>query len=370
MAKAKRLKEYEAWSRSLQGQEIPNLVSGAKFLGGPVGNLDLPIADDKPTFRYLTSIDLPSSVFYFDNGLVYNKDTAAFEYLKIGSHGVRFLTISGRVATGNGGSAIQPNTYLDIESVSGSAITIGDASANFDGTKIVIDQIDVAITASNQVSIDCPTVTFSGDINCASVSGMFGQYAYSSTVKSYDTGAAVPKYGSPNISTNNQSGYVSPGLVYFTLIHISKVVTINKILSFCGTGGGGTGDVKYGIYSVTSIGDPDQKLYGSGSIPFTGAIGTQISVSGVATTLSAGWYFLAAIYSDTAGAKVYSLSAQSFNAFGINGPFASVASRAMYYDDYGTAYGFNLQNTYPTADMYVERGSLITRMPALYFEVL
>lgn len=367
MAKAKRLKEYEAWSRSLQGQEIPNLVAGAKFLGGPVGNLDLPIADDKPTFRYLTSIDLPSSVFYFDNGFVYNNDKEGEEYLKIGSHGTRFLTLAGLVESG--GSAVYANRALDIESVTGEPITIGDASGNYDSCKIVISQTDITIDGASISTINCPTVTFSGDINCASVSGMFGQYAYSSTAKSYDTGSAVPKYGSPNISTNNQSGTVDPSLVYFNLIHISKVVTINKILSFCGTGGGGTGNVKYGIYSVTSTGDPDQKLYGSGSISFTGAIGTQISVSGVATTLSAGWYFLAAIYSDTAGAKVYSLSAQSFNALGINGPFASVISRAMYYDDFGTAYGFDLQTTYPTADMYVERGTVTTRMPALYFEV-
>ena len=159
MAKAKRLREYEAWSRSLQGQEIPNLVAGAKFLGGPVGNLDLPIADNKPTFRYLTSVDLPSSVFYFDNGFVYNKDTAEFEYLKIGSHSVRFLTISGRVATGNGGSAIQPNTHLDIESVTGGYITIGDASGNYDGTKIVVGQSDISFSGATTVNIDSPTIT-------------------------------------------------------------------------------------------------------------------------------------------------------------------------------------------------------------------
>ena len=158
MAKAKRLKEYEAWSRSIQGQEIPNLVAGAKFLGGPVGNLDLPIADDKPTFRYLTSIDLPNSVFYFDNGFVYNNDTAGFEYLKIGSHGIRFLTIAGR---GSGDSSICANRGLDIESTIGNPITIGDASANHYGTKIAIEQINIAITASTEVSIDCPTVIIS-----------------------------------------------------------------------------------------------------------------------------------------------------------------------------------------------------------------
>jgi hypothetical protein len=206
----------------------------------------------------------------------------------------------------------------------------------------------------------------------SSAVSMFGQYDYSASTKSYDNvGSVVPKYGSPNISTNNASGVAYPDYVYFNLIHISKAVTINKILSFCGTSGGGSGDVKYGIYSVSSIGYPDQKLYGSGSISFTGVQATQISVSGVATTLSAGWYFLAATYSATAGAGVYSLATQGFSAFGQAGAFIGSVSRAMYYDDSGDlAYGFTLQTSYPTAtNMLIEKGTPTTRMPALYFEV-
>lgn len=100
-----------------------------------------------------------SGSFYADGGLVYDKTTAGFESLKVGSHGVRFLTISGRVATGNSGSAIQPNSFLDIESVNGSDITIGDASANYDGTKIVVGQTDISFSGATTVNIDSPTIT-------------------------------------------------------------------------------------------------------------------------------------------------------------------------------------------------------------------
>lgn len=100
-----------------------------------------------------------SGSFYADSGLVYDKATAGFEQLKVGSSATRFLTISGRVGTGSGASAIQPNNALDIESVNGSAITIGDASGNYDGTKLVVDQTDISFSGASTVNIDCPSIT-------------------------------------------------------------------------------------------------------------------------------------------------------------------------------------------------------------------
>ena len=100
-----------------------------------------------------------SGSFYADEGLVYEKGTAGFESLKVGSHSVRFLTISGRVATGQGASAIQPNNALDIECVNGNDIIIGDASGNYDGTKIVVSQTDISFSGATTVNIDSPTIT-------------------------------------------------------------------------------------------------------------------------------------------------------------------------------------------------------------------
>jgi hypothetical protein len=197
-----------------------------------------------------------------------------------------------------------------------------------------------------------------------------GQYAYSASDLQYDgTLTVVPKYGSPNINTNNASGVSTPNQVVFNLIHISTTVTINKILSYCGTGGGGTGNVLYGIYSVSSTGLPNTKLYGSGSIAFTAAAATQVSVTGVATVLVAGWYFLAAIYSDAAGAHVYSLSTEVFPAFGQMSSVMTSRSRCIFYDDSALAYGFTLQSSYPTANMYIEKRTTTVSMPALYFEI-
>ena len=100
-----------------------------------------------------------SGSFYADGGLVYDKATAGFEFLRVGSGSTRFLNISGRVATGSGASAIQPNNALDIECVNGNTITIGDASANYDGTKIVVDQTDISFSGATTVNIDSPTIT-------------------------------------------------------------------------------------------------------------------------------------------------------------------------------------------------------------------
>jgi len=94
-----------------------------------------------------------SGTFAADAGLVYSNGTAGYEELQVGSGATRFLTILGRVATGGGGSAIQPNNALDIESVGGSDITIGDASGSYDGTKIVVGSTDITLSASS-ISID------------------------------------------------------------------------------------------------------------------------------------------------------------------------------------------------------------------------
>lgn len=100
-----------------------------------------------------------SGSFYADAGLTYDKATAGNEYLKIGSHSTRFLTLAGRVATGSGGSAVYANRTLDIESVNGEAITIGDASGNYDSCKIAISQTDITIDGASTVAIDCPSIT-------------------------------------------------------------------------------------------------------------------------------------------------------------------------------------------------------------------
>lgn len=195
-----------------------------------------------------------------------------------------------------------------------------------------------------------------------------GQYAYSASALNYNGTSAIPKYGSPNISANNASGTSTPNTFYFNLIHISTTVTINKILSYCGTGGG-SGNVLYGIYSVNGSGYPNARLYASSSIPFTGVASTQVSVSGVATQLVAGWYFLAAIYSDATAAHVYTLSTQVFPAFGQTGAVMTSSSRCMFYDDSAVAYGFALPSSFSTANMYVDKQTVTTLMPALYFEV-
>ena len=100
-----------------------------------------------------------SGAFTADAGLVYDNATAESEYLKIGSHETRFLTLAGRDAKGS--SAILANRTLDIESTSGEIITIGDASGNYDGTKIVVDQTDISFSGATTVNIDSPTITLS-----------------------------------------------------------------------------------------------------------------------------------------------------------------------------------------------------------------
>ena len=269
-----------------------------------------------------------------------------------------------------GGTAGTNTIFLDSTAVAGLS------TAN---TFTQLNTFSAGISASGATftgSISGATATFSKDITVTgtitgkSVTGMFGQYAYSAAAYNYDGSSVIPRYGSPHINANTAGGNMGTDTVYFNLIHISKAVTINKILAYCGTGGGGTGDVRYGIYSVSSTGYPDQRLYGSGSIAFTGVATTQISVTGVATQLDAGWYFLAAIFSDVAGAKAYALSTIGFHAFGQTNAVMTSGSRAMYYDDtVDLAYGFTLQTSYPTANMYVEKGVSTVRIPALYFEI-
>ena len=100
-----------------------------------------------------------TGTFYADGGLVYDKATAGFETLRVGSGSGRFLNIRGRVETGSGASAIHSNNALDIEAVNGNTITIGDASANYDGTKIVVDNTDISFLGATTVNIDSPTIT-------------------------------------------------------------------------------------------------------------------------------------------------------------------------------------------------------------------
>lgn len=97
--------------------------------------------------------------FYADGGLVYEKATAGFESLRVGSGSARFINIIGRVTSGSGASAIHSNNALDIEGVNGNAITIGDASGNYDGTKIVVDNSDISFSGATTVNIDSPTIT-------------------------------------------------------------------------------------------------------------------------------------------------------------------------------------------------------------------
>ena len=288
-------------------------------------------------------------------------------------------TISGSI-DGNAESATNALTAV----VAGTVTTAAQPTITSVGTLTAINTSGV-ITGTNTTSSTSSTtgalkiaggagivgnLNVGGTITGSSVTGMFGQYAYSASALQYDgLLTVVPKYGSPNINTNNALGVSTPNQVVFNLIHISTTVTINKILSYCGTGGGGTGNVLYGIYSISSTGLPNAKLYGSGSIAFTAAANTQVSVTGVATQLVAGWYFLAAIYSDALGAHVYSLSTEVFPAFGQMSSVMTSRSRCIYYDDSALAYGFTLQSSYPTANMYIEKRTPTIGMPALYFEV-
>jgi len=100
-----------------------------------------------------------NGAFAADAGLTYNNGTAGYEQLRVGSASARFLTLSGRVATGSAGSAIQPNSALDIESVNAGNITIGDASGNYDGTMVVVGQTDISFLGASTVNIDCPSIT-------------------------------------------------------------------------------------------------------------------------------------------------------------------------------------------------------------------
>ena len=128
-----------------------------------------------------------SGSFYADGGLVYDKTTAGFESLRVGSGSVRFLNITGRVATGSGASAIHSNNALDIEAVNGNTITIGDASGNYDGTKIVVDQTDISFLGATTVTIDCP-VSSSGYV--LSSSGIQAKTA-SYTLVAADNGKVI-----------------------------------------------------------------------------------------------------------------------------------------------------------------------------------
>lgn len=94
--------------------------------------------------------------FYADAGLIYDKATAEYENLKIGSHANRVLTLAGRVGVAGGGAAIYSGRALDIESVAGDPITIGDASGNFDGTKIVVHGTNISFLGAATVTIDSP----------------------------------------------------------------------------------------------------------------------------------------------------------------------------------------------------------------------
>lgn len=167
MAKAKRLKEYEAWSRSIQGQEIPNLVSYAKFLAGPIGTSDALVPDDKPTFRAISPHDLPSDVFYFGVGFTYDAAVVGYESLKIGSNSVRFVTVYGRDPTSQN-SRILANSALDVESSSGKPIKIGDCVGAFGGVSVTVDPINVAISIASPagtVTIDSASVDLTGTLS-------------------------------------------------------------------------------------------------------------------------------------------------------------------------------------------------------------
>jgi hypothetical protein len=85
-----------------------------------------------------------SGAFAADAGLVYNNTTAGYEAITVGT-GTRNLTLSGRVATGSVASAIQSSRGLDIESMSGEPIYIGDAQGQYDGTIISIDSTTATI---------------------------------------------------------------------------------------------------------------------------------------------------------------------------------------------------------------------------------
>ena len=128
-----------------------------------------------------------SGSFYADAGLTYDKTTAGYEYLKIGSHATRFFTLAGRVGVGGGGSSILANRMLDIESTSGESITIGDASGSYDGTKIVVDQTNISFLGATTVSIDCPVTSGGYALSSSGIQAKTASY----TLAAADNGKVI-----------------------------------------------------------------------------------------------------------------------------------------------------------------------------------
>lgn len=199
----------------------------------------------------------------------------------------------------------------------------------------------------------------------------YGLPGYRSDTAPWTLTSGVPRYAATGFTSflaTGSSGTVSapPDTYHFVAwssIYLTRPVTITKLSTFCGTGGG-SGNVIMGIYtSDPTTGMPSTRVYTSGSLPFSSPAGTAISATSVATTLAAGFHFLASTFD--ALTPVYTLNAQGINAFGHPTPTNAGLSRGVYTNEYLTFDLPALAST--TGTLTIDRSS--GTIPAVFFEV-
>ena len=199
----------------------------------------------------------------------------------------------------------------------------------------------------------------------------YGLSGYRSDTADWYLTSGVPRYAATGFTSflaNGSSGtvFVDPDTYHFvawSCIYLTRSVTITKLSTFCGTGGG-SGNVIMGIYtSDPTTGMPSTRVYTSGSLPFSSPAGTAISATSVETTLAAGFHFLASTFD--ALTPVYTLNAQGINAFGHPTPTNTSPSRGVYTNSYPT---FDLPElAATTGTLTIDRNS--GSIPAVFFEV-
>ena len=199
----------------------------------------------------------------------------------------------------------------------------------------------------------------------------YGLPGYRSDNAQWYVTSGVPRYAATGFTSflaNGSSGTIvdelgTYHLVAWSSIYLTRAVTITKLSTFCGTGGG-LGNVIMGIYtSDPTTGMPSTRVYTSGSLPFSSPAGTAISATSVATTLAAGFHYLASTFDDLT--PVYTLSAQGINTFGHPTPTNTSVSRGVYTNEYLT---FDLPElAATTGTLTIDRNS--GTIPAVFFEV-
>lgn len=151
MAKARRLKEYESWSRHLPGPEIPASISYGKVLAGPVGTANAPVLDGTPSFRSIFPEDLPASTVY-SNSLTQTE----FSTLVVGTFGDDQVKIStdpsgspSVVATGQ-----HPELVIAAETIR----MVGATTFESTVSAVAFNTLDGRLTP--QIQVICPAAAF------------------------------------------------------------------------------------------------------------------------------------------------------------------------------------------------------------------